>query len=136
MKKLFISLVLVLFCGSMMAEDAFVGTWITTENGKKESVVKVYLATNGKYYGKIVEMLLPDQQDAVCTKCTDELKNHPIVGLMIIKDMVLDGGELKGGKILDPRRGKWFNCTMKLSDGNLLVRGSLGPFGETKTWVK
>ena len=137
MKKLFLLATMALATMPMFAAvDAFLGKWITTEEGNKETVVSLYIDANGKYCGRIVDVIDQTKKDAVCTKCPGEWKDHPLIGIEIIKDLKLDGKELKDGKILDPRRGKWFSCSIKRDGDKLLVRGSLGPFGETKTWIQ
>jgi len=136
-KKTVLSAVMAMMTITMSAQvDAILGEWITLENGKQESVVKIFQATNGRYYGKITQVVAPGHEDAVCEKCSGEDKNKPLAGLMIIRNMQADGDHLSGGEILDPRRGKWFNCTIKTDGDKLAVRGSLGPFGETKTWIR
>jgi len=137
MKKVFLFFMLAFFTLSMNAQvDAMLGEWITLENGNRESVVNLYKASDGKYYGKITKVIAKGHENAVCEKCSGEEKNKPLAGLMIIREMQVDGKNLSGGKILDPRRGKWFSCTIKMDGDKLAVRGSLGPFGETKTWIR
>ena len=44
----------------------------------------------------------------------------------------------EGGKILDPENGKTYTLRMTpIEDGKKLeVRGSIGPFGRTQTWIR
>lgn len=137
MKKVSLLLVLLLSSWAASAQvDKMLGRWVTVEKGVKESIVDIYRADNGLVYGRIMDLVDPANAKAVCVKCGGEDAGKPIKGLLIIKDMHVDGNNLTGGKILDPKRGKWFDCTIKLDGNNLSVRGSLGPFGETKTWVR
>jgi uncharacterized protein (DUF2147 family) len=90
-----------------------------------------------KYYGQIIA-LLGEDGSALCTECTGEDHNQPIVGLTIIRDMQLNDGELRGGKVLDPDNGKFYYAKVYLKDGKLVLRGSLdkaGLLGRSQTWL-
>ena len=123
--------------------EGILGMWktIDDETGKEKSHVKVFKATNGMYYGKIVK-LIGEPADKKCTKCKGKKKDKPIVGMMIITKLKIDGKELSGGKILDPGNGKYYHCTLSLDKKNkkiLNVRGSIdswGVAGRTQTWHK
>lgn len=123
--------------------DQIIGTWktIDDETGEAKSHVKIFKATNGKYYGKIVK-LLTEPADKKCEECPGALKNKPIVGMRIINGMKEDDGRLEDGKILDPGNGKFYHCTIELDDNDkdkLEVRGSLdswGVAGRTQTWYR
>ena len=71
MKKLFISFVLLAFAGAVAfaQTDKITGKWKTIDDkdGSEKSIVHIYKATNGKYYGKI-EKLFKDPQK-LCTEC-------------------------------------------------------------------
>jgi uncharacterized protein (DUF2147 family) len=71
-----------------------------------------------------------------CTHCTGTDKDKPIVGLVIIRDLGPSGGRYKGGTILDPEDGKVYKAEIWVEDGKLKVRGYLGFFYKTQTWVK
>ena len=76
----------------------------------------------------------------VCTECKDGLKDKPMVGLPIIQGAkkAADKDVWEGGKILDPENGKFYTLRLTPIDGGqkLEVRGSIGPFGRTQTWVR
>jgi len=123
--------------------DKMIGTWktIDDETGEAKSHVKIFKATNGLYYGKIVK-LLKEPADKKCTKCTGSLKDQPLIGMLVITKMKVDGKELADGKIMDPANGKYYYCTLTLDedDNNKLnVRGSLdswGIAGRNQTWYR
>ncbi len=123
--------------------DKIVGLWktIDDETNEEKSYVKIYKATNGFYYGK-VEKILTDEPDKKCEECPGELKNKPILGMMILIKMKPEGKKLTGGKILDPGNGKFYHCSMEIDAKNqdkLVVRGSLdswGLAGRTQYWYK
>ena len=49
-----------------------------------------------------------------------------------------DDLDREGGRILDPENGKEYRLTLQPTDGGarLRVRGYLGPFFRTQTWVR
>jgi uncharacterized protein (DUF2147 family) len=138
MKTVFLSLALML-ASVVSAQVPFLGEWITIddESGEKKSVVNIYKADNGMYYGQIVTLF--ENPDALCTECKDADYNQPVVGLTIVRDMQLVEGELRGGKVLDPAKGKLYYAKIYLEDGKLILRGSLdkrGLLGRSQTWIR
>ena len=138
MKTVFLSLALIM-AAVVSAQVPFLGEWITIddESGEKKSVVNIYKADNGMYYGQIVTLF--ENPDALCTECKDADYNQPIVGLTIVRDMHLVEGELRGGKVLDPAKGKLYYAKIYLEDGKLILRGSLdkrGLLGRSQTWIR
>ena len=94
---------------------------------------------DGKLYGRIERLLLPEDQGKLCTNCTGKDKDQPIEGLIIVDGLSKDGDEWTDGDILDPGNGKSYDCTIKLDDANTLnVRGFLGFsfLGRTQIWQR
>lgn len=125
---------------TLFAQNPLLGEWITVDDatGEQKSIVRIYQADNGKYYGTIIQLLEENGETAVCTECTGEDHNKPIVGLTIIRDMQLKDNELRGGKVLDPDNGKFYYAKVYLKDGKLILRGSLdkaGLLGRSQTWL-
>jgi uncharacterized protein (DUF2147 family) len=142
MKKAIISLTVLIFISlSGFAQvDKIVGNWktIDDEDGSAKSIVRIFKATDGKYYGKIIELF--KNKDSLCTECPGADKNKPKLGLLVIKKMVVDENTLTGGTILDPNNGKIYKCNISYDskEGNLHVRGSLdkhGWIGRSQTWI-
>lgn len=138
MKKVFLSLMLMV-ATLVSAQVPFLGEWVTIDDasGEKKSVVNIYQADNGMYYGQIVTLF--EDPNALCTECKDADHNQPIVGLTIVRDMQLVDGELRGGKVLDPENGKLYYAKIYLEKGNLILRGSLdkrGLLGRSQTWIR
>jgi uncharacterized protein (DUF2147 family) len=122
------------------AAESLAGKWNTVDDksGKVESQVQLY-EEGGKLFGKIVGLSEPNDDKGkpkTCTKCTGADKDKPIVGLVIIKDLSASGDRYKGGTILDPADGKIYKAEVWVEDGKLKVRGYLGVFYKTQTWVK
>ena len=138
MKTVFLSLALMV-AAVVSAQVPFLGEWVTIDDasGEKKSVVNIYQADNGMYYGQIVTLF--EDPNALCTECKDADHNQPIVGLTIVRDMQLVDGELRGGKVLDPENGKLYYAKIYLEKGNLILRGSLdkrGLLGRSQTWIR
>lgn len=121
--------------------DRVVGAWITKGN---ESHISIYRANNGKYYGKIAWLDVPNNPDG--TPRTDKnnpdakLRNRPALGLVILKDFEFDGDNVwNEGTIYDPNNGKTYSCKMTLTDANTLeIRGFIGIslLGRTEVWKR
>jgi uncharacterized protein (DUF2147 family) len=118
-----------------------VGLWKTVDDktGKPRALVRIYLQ-DGKYFGRIEQSFTEGAETRVCSECTDERKNQPIIGLLIIRGVVLRDGEYSGGDILDPDNGTVYRCKFHLEkDGSILVvRGFIGfsLLGRSQTWQR
>lgn len=139
-KSLFVAICLLLSLTGMAQINQIVGNWKTVDDktGRSYSIISIYQASDGKYYGKIAKMLvdLPEGMD-VCLECTGADHNAPLEGLVIIRGMEEQNGQLVGGKVLDPESGKFYYGKIYLKDGNLVLRGSLdkkGILGRSQTW--
>lgn len=133
-------LIILLSPVGVLAAESPLGQWksVDEKSGKPKSVVEVY-EQGGKVFGKIVSLTEPNDSNGApktCTKCTGPDKDKPIAGLVIIKDLGPDGDRYKGGTILDPEDGKVYKAEMWVDDGKLKIRGYLGVFYRTQTWVK
>jgi uncharacterized protein (DUF2147 family) len=139
MRSLFFLLMIVGFSFSTNAQQ-LVGKWktIDDETGKTKSIIQIY-EQNGKYYGKIVELLLPEDKGKLCDKCSGTNKNKPIEGMVIMEGMNKDGDGFSGGKIMDPKSGKTYKCSIEFDGKDALkVRGFIGIslIGRTQTWKR
>ena len=118
-----------------------VGLWKTIDDktGAPRAFVRIF-AENGKYYGRIEQSFTPGASTRVCAVCKDDRKDHPIIGLQIIRGMVKRDAEFAGGEILDPDSGWIYRCKFHLEEGGqkLIVRGYLGfsLLGRSQTWMR
>lgn len=114
------------------------GKWrtIDDETGKPKSVVEIFKKTDGKYYGKISQLLIKPENEN-CVKCKDDRKNKPLIGLEIIRGLSKDGSAFGGGTITNPKDGKSYK-TEVVREGNLLKVKALimGIAVKTQTWEK
>ena len=123
-----------------LQSDPIEGTWVTQddETGKQKSEVLIY-KEDGKLYGKITKLLLPEDQGKKCVNCKGANKDQPIEGMIIIKDLELEDDTWEEGTILDPKSGKVYDCYVDFEDTNTLkVRGFLGfsLLGRTQIWKR
>lgn len=125
---------------SSYAQSPVIGTWktIDDETGKEKSVVEIF-ERGGKVYGKITKLFREkgEDPDPTCLECDedDDRYKKKIIGMEIIKDMKKVGSELAEGTILDPNNGKVYRCKIWVEGSELKVRGYLGPFYRTQTWL-
>ena len=119
---------------------AVIGKWktIDDETGSAKSIVEIY-ENSGKIYGKVSEILEEEHKNKVCSKCSGDDKDKPILGMLIIKGLTKVGDVYTKGKILDPKNGKLYKCFISLEeDDKLKVRGYIGIplFGRTQYWYR
>jgi uncharacterized protein (DUF2147 family) len=139
MAKFFLPLLCFCCLGLLASAQSITGTWktIDDETGEAKSHVEIF-AADGKYYGKVAKML-KSSPDRKCDKCPGERKDQPILGMIVVVNMLEKKGLWESGDILDPEKGKWYKCKMWLKDGDpntLVVRGYLGPFYRTQYWYR
>lgn len=124
---------------SAMSFAQIEGKWktIDDETGKAKSYVEIFKKSDGKYYGKVVQLLIKPE-DPNCTGCKDDRKGKPILGMEVIRGLSKDGNEFTGGTITDPKNGKTYKCTVTRDGDKLNVRGYMGIslIGRTQTWQK
>lgn len=124
---------------SVLSYAQIEGKWktIDDETGQAKSIVEIFKKTDGKYYGKIVQLLIKPENNN-CVNCKDDRKNKPVLGLEIIRGLSKDGNDFDGGTITDPKNGKTYKCTISRDGEKLNVRGYIGfsVFGRSQTWTK
>jgi uncharacterized protein (DUF2147 family) len=129
--------------GICAAADASspIGEWKTFDDktGQARAIVRIY-EQDGKVFGKIERSFVPGAESRVCGVCTDDRKNQPMLGLVIIRNMTRTDDGYAGGDILDPDNGSVYRCKLHVEDGGakLLVRGFIGIslLGRTQTWER
>jgi uncharacterized protein (DUF2147 family) len=142
MKATLAAIVLAAVSSAAMAQATPVGLWRNVDDKTGEAKAEIRISeANGALVGRIEKSLkkgaLPD---AVCDECSDDRKGKPIAGLEIIRGGTKAEGKdvWEGGRILDPENGKEYRASFTPLDGGkkLEVRGYLGPFWRTQTWLR
>lgn len=142
MKRELTAIILGAFAVFAMAQGTPVGLWRNSDDKTGEAKAEIrIMETAGGLSGKIEKRLTADARpDDLCTECSDDRKDKPVLGLEIIRGAkkAQDAEVWEGGKILDPENGRNYTLKMTPIDGGkkLQVRGSFGPFGRTQTWVR
>jgi len=128
------------FAGIINAQTTPVGIWKTIDDvsGEAKSHLEIY-EQDGKYFAKIAK-LLQKPEDTICQKCKGDKKNKPLMGMVIVDNLVSYKDYWKNGNIMDPESGKDYGCSMWFVDGKpdeLKVRGKhwTGLY-RTQTWHK
>jgi uncharacterized protein (DUF2147 family) len=140
LKTVLASLAFVVHVGAF-AQTTPVGLWKTIDDdGKTEKSLVRITESGGALSGRIEKVLDPTKADAVCEKCTDERKDKPLVGLTILRELKAGNDKewWEGGDVTDPSNGKVYKARIRTIDGGkkLQMRGYIGPFYRTQTWIR
>ena len=125
------------------AQTTPVGLWKTIDDDGTTEKSLVRISDNaGVLTGRIEKLLDPKTKaDAVCDKCTDERKGQPLQGLVILRHLKHSADDpewWEGGDVTDPKNGKVYKARVRTVEGGkkLQLRGYLGPFYRTQTWIR
>lgn len=140
-KSLTLTFVALLTClgAAQLYAQTIVGTWKTIDDKTKLATSHIEIYQEGDaYFGKVVRMLR-DDPSSLCTKCTGDKKDQPIMDMVILRNMKKVKKGYSEGFILDPESGKEYDCNIYLeSNDKLILRGYIGAplFGRSQDWFR
>lgn len=147
MKKtlyVFFAIILLSFsANAQRVKDQIERVWF---NQEKTSKIEIYLAKDGKFYGKIVWLDFPLDSTTGKPKLDkenpdDKLKTRPVLGMINLLGYSIDADDKNlytGGTIYDPRNGKTYCGKITFKGETLDLRGYICklPFlGRTNIWT-
>ena len=142
MYKAVAAIIVVAFSVPAWAQMTPEGLWRNIDDKTGEAKAEIRIRDNaGALTGVLEKRLAKDAKpDDLGKECSDDRKDKPLLGLEIIRGAKKAEGKdvWEGGKILDPENGRNYTLRMTPVEGGkkLEVRGSIGPFGRTQTWVR
>jgi uncharacterized protein (DUF2147 family) len=137
------TLIFILIIGKLFAQskaDDIIGKWLTEKN---EAVIQIFKTSNNHYAGKIIWLKEPlDNNGKPKTDIKNpkpELRNRPIMNLVILAGFEFDGKEWINGIIYDAETGNTYKAKISMENYNkLILRGYIGSpiFGRSTTWTR
>lgn len=125
MKKNFCIIALLIISAGMIygQADKVIGIWLTE---KKGSQIRIFKATDGKYYGKI-EWLEEDKDRLDVNNPDEKLRSKKVMGMLILRGFSYNESKKQwdNGTIYDPENGKTYDCFMWFdgNDNQLHIKG-------------
>ncbi len=112
--------------------QAAIGHWqVINDEGKPGGQVETYLV-DGKLFGKVTQLRPGRQPGDLCDKCPGELKNKPILGMVILRNFSPDGDVWVGGTVVDPENGKEY--TRESLDRRVMTSYPCAALSASRCW--
>jgi len=128
---------------SRAQEPTAAGLWQKLDEETKKPVIWFLFVDQGGVFEGYAAKLFPEPGETpspICTKCTDDRKGAPMLGLPMIRGMKRAGLKYEDGTVLDPRDGKVYSAVMTLDPDKrtLTLRGYLGFqfLGKNDVWYR
>jgi uncharacterized protein (DUF2147 family) len=120
-------------------DDPLIGSWKAVDGDGTTSIVKVYIEEQS-LSAKITQLRDKSGKELnpVCTSCSGELKNQPVVGMRFIWGLRKQGTKWVDGKVVNLRpglgRGVIASCELEMSGKQARILGRWGPFSGSDRW--
>lgn len=119
--------------------QAAIGHWqVIDSDGKLGGQVETYLA-GGKLFGKVTKLRPGRLPGDLCTKCSGELRDQLILGMVFLRNFHPEDDVWVGGTVVDPDNGKEYKGKIwAIGNDKLFMRGFVGIslLGRTETWKR
>jgi uncharacterized protein (DUF2147 family) len=116
-----------------------IGKWQVIDSDLKPGgQVETYIE-NGKLFGRVTQVRPGRTDKDVCNKCSGQLKNQLILGMVILRNFHPGGDDWVDGIAVDPENGKEYKGKVwAVGNDQLNMRGFIGIslLGRTETWVR
>ncbi len=132
-----------IFClcslNSLLSAQEITGFWkrMNRETGNIQCVISIY-EYQGKHYGRIIGTFDRDgkmkENLYEPVDRAEKVAGSPFYcGMDLLLNLVAKGTKYKG-TIVDPTSGRFYDSSVWVKNGNLIIRGELLCFGKNETW--
>jgi len=109
------------------------GVWVTEA---KTSHIEIADCGDGSPCGTIVWIDPNAMEPGVTPETAVDANGDKVLGLQMLYGFSKKRSDWRSGTIYDPEAGKTYGSRIKKSDnGNLQVKGCIGPFCQTQIWT-
>ena len=134
----FLILTFTLFISSFAhSQQKITGKWINEDNDAQIEIFQ----KESKFFGKIVWLKEPNQPSGKpkmdLKNENENLRKRPIIGLVILSDLMYSKGKWINGSMYSPKNGMFVDCAATLINENeLKLTLSKSVFKTTKIWKR
>ena len=138
-KYIYLLIICLVFEAIELNAQSVEGKWYSLDpDDQKETIIELY-KKNDKLFGKVIALLQDEDKHKTCSKCPQQFKDKPILGLEILRDFTLEDDRWTNGVILIPKNGKEYQCNISIdNEGRLVIRGYIGfsLLGRSTYWYR
>lgn len=138
MQLKFLILTFTLFISTFVhCQQKITGKWINEDNDAQIEIFQ----KESKFFGKIVWLKEPNQPSGKpkmdLKNENENLRKRPIIGLIILSDLMYSNGKWINGSMYSPKNGILVACTASiLNENELKLTLSKSVFRTTKIWKR
>lgn len=120
---------------TLSGQNQIAGKWLSL---KRDAIVEIF-ELSGKFYGKIIwmENTANSNQSVDSNNPEIKLRKRPLVGLVVVSNLIYRNNEWIEGSLYNPPTGKTYQCKLELPKLNTLkITTYSGPFYTSRTWTR